>query len=245
MTGETQTGSANGSGLQGFDSVLALRLALASLEVYDPAIIDGAIYCAALDLRARVQDCGDHVIVAFRGTASLQNWIVDANAIPNSLGIHSGGYNAWQAIKRAILTILGRNTKPVYLAGHSLGGMLAAIAVFDIPNVKAIYTFGEPRNRTKHAIVSGIPHFRFVDKEDIVPHVPGLIAGYRHRGHLIFFTFIGTVEIDPPVWKQLFMHSVGIGIDLYRLAQNKLPEWVAIKEHQMKRYYELLATMPA
>lgn len=244
MIGDPQLGLRNGCGLRGFDPVLGLRLARACLEAYDPAKADGVVWDAHYDLRARIEEQEDKTIVAFRGTASLENWLVDANALPNSLGLHSGFYLAWLSIRKKLMAAIPAN-KPVCLTGHSLGGALAVVAARELDNVQSVYTFGQPRVCRPEATMSTAPHFRIVDKEDIVPHVPGLLCGYRHRGDLILFTCIGTVDYNPPVWQQLVMHALGIGADLYRIHTGRLPEWVAIREHEMQRYYNLMATMPA
>jgi GTP-binding protein EngB required for normal cell division len=71
------------------------------------------------------------------------------------------------------------NAKQICLTGHSLGGALATLAACRLINnfpPLSVYTFGSPRvgdqvfkaryERDK------IPHFRFENKNDIVPHLP-------------------------------------------------------------------------
>lgn len=222
-----------------FDSKICKQLSAASLDVYVSRY--GDIYEPTLDLSARIIKLSSKTILVFRGTISLRNWLVDLYAFPNALGIHTGFYNAWMLLRRRVLAELPHD-KPIYVTGHSLGGALAVLAAQYV-SPEAIYTFGQPRVAHPDALLSNAPHFRIVDKEDIVPHVPGLLAGYRHRGELVFFPDIGPVEYNPPEWRQLASHVLGIAADLYRFHSGEIPEWVIVREHSMSLYNQLVSAL--
>jgi hypothetical protein len=137
------------------------------------------------------------VIVSFRGTATLGDWLTDLNAFSTRADygtVHRGFYFAFQAVKASLEKILGSDalTRRVILTGHSLGGALATIAAAEWQNkypIAAIYTFGQPAvGKTDfHAFISG--HYkdnfhRFVNDDDIVPKVP---PTYKHVGRLYHF----------------------------------------------------------
>ncbi|KAK8244124.1 Alpha/Beta hydrolase protein [Phyllosticta capitalensis] len=125
------------------------------------------------------------IIIAFRGTYSLTNTIVDLSTIPqeylpypgdddspnvkpprcDNCAVHSGFYKSWINTRNQILNdvILATEMYPNYkltLVGHSLGGAVAALAALDFKNRgwdPYVTTFGEPRVGN-HELV------RYIDK---------------------------------------------------------------------------------
>ncbi|KAL2857718.1 Alpha/Beta hydrolase protein [Aspergillus pseudoustus] len=114
------------------------------------------------------------IVVAFRGTYSIANTIVDLSAYPqeyvpypvgNDTGgeekapkcadcfVHAGFMNAWRTTRSTILETIStaRDQYPDYeltLVGHSLGGAVAALAATEMKLRgwdPLITTFGEPR----------------------------------------------------------------------------------------------------
>ncbi len=71
--------------------------------------------------------------------------------------------------------------KPVFYAGHSLGGTLATLMATLPPSPTATYTFGAPRagNAAVHQGRTS-PLYRLVHGNDFAVHVPPALWGYRH-----------------------------------------------------------------
>jgi GTP-binding protein EngB required for normal cell division len=76
-------------------------------------------------------------------------------------------------------TINSSNAKQICLTGHSLGGALATLAAYRLINnfpFLSVYTFGSPRVGDQDFKVrykrNKIPHFRFENRNDIIPHLP-------------------------------------------------------------------------
>ena len=79
------------------------------------------------------------IVVAFRGSKSLQNWITDFSFIttPSTLcddcDVSTGFWNSWGEAEKVVLDAVtkARADNPTYqviTTGHSLGGALATIA---------------------------------------------------------------------------------------------------------------------
>ncbi|KAL4913205.1 Alpha/Beta hydrolase protein [Aspergillus aurantiobrunneus] len=109
------------------------------------------------------------IIIAFRGTYSISNTIVDLSVLPQEyvpfpVGndtnekcahcfVHSGFMKAWQSARTTILDTIfaAREQYPDYtltLVGHSLGGAVAALAGTEMQLRgwdPIVTTFGEPR----------------------------------------------------------------------------------------------------
>jgi len=164
------------------------------------------------DTQGFVAQSADLILVAFRGTQPSQpvDWLSDFEASHETWGnpagkVHKGFYEALRAVwghpigGKEILParLVNRGNRPVWIAGHSLGGALAELCaaqasfVNHIP-VQGVYTFGQPRvgdeefARAVHAAL-GSKIFRFINDRDIVPRVPFFGTGFRHYGSEIFF----------------------------------------------------------
>jgi len=139
----------------------------------------------------------DLVLVCYRGTAGVRDWLRDLTIYGTTLPygrIHAGFYHGFAQARHQVETVLERfgvqNSKLV-IAGHSLGGALATVAAAqwtadETYHVSSVYTFGQPAVGKR-----GFPNFvrsrfgnrlfRFVNDDDIVARVP---PTYRHVGTL-------------------------------------------------------------
>lgn len=143
-------------------------------------------------------------IVAWRGTASIDDVATDANGIPVSAadieGLSGNMHNGFK--KAFIATALSNekskeysafNTalkgKKLYLSGHSLGGALALIhSAFINANISRdiiLYTYGMPRVFT-HSFTKELmlPHYRHVNNRDTITAVPWPRLGRLHYTEL-------------------------------------------------------------
>jgi len=146
------------------------------------------------------------IIVAFRGTVNLVNWLRDFDCRLNSEGFHEGFWKAVGVFTPGLMAALemtrenpysdGPNPKEIIFTGHSLGAALAAAAAFRmVPccNIKQAITFGQPRIGSSNAIEN--PKFqwtRYVHGDDMVVKVPlekthgfWYSTKYTHRGEQI------------------------------------------------------------
>ena len=122
--------------------------------------------------------------IAIRGTANLQNVMVNLNLALQtdaSLGIslHQGFAKAARDVYEEVKPFLEEG-KPITTTGHSLGGAIAVILAMylesDGYNLQQVITFGQPKvtnvNGAKQFIA--LPLIRVVTPDDIVPLVPPL-----------------------------------------------------------------------
>ena len=200
---------------------IARDLAGFSAVAYEPVIHGAGITVLdwpPLDLRAVVARYDDHTEIAFRGTASIEDWILDLDvrkaALAYGVKVHAGFLRAAEALLPLLLAELlppaldKAAVKPLYLTGHSLGGALASLAALFLHReglpVAAVYTFGSPRvgNREWRVIYSealGECSYRVIAEGDLVPYLPGLLDGFRHVGQEIMLTPHG-IYARPAHW---------------------------------------------
>ncbi|KAJ3410186.1 hypothetical protein CcCBS67573_g00886 [Chytriomyces confervae] len=150
----------------------------------------------------------DTIIVAFRGTNSLDTWIsdlliakpdYDLPSAPPGTKVHYGFLSLWhpvrdQVIANVTLLLDLFPTAHVIFTGHSLGGALATIAAADIfqhmeyrlpPSRITLLTFAQPRvgNPTFAQWVNSFQFSRtqrVTNQDDWTPHLPPLFSGFKH-----------------------------------------------------------------
>jgi triacylglycerol lipase len=155
----------------------------------------------------------DDLIVVCRGTephewndirADANAWTVLAEVGRLHRGFKSEVDHLWPMIEKRIR----ENQRPVWFAGHSLGGAMATICagrckLSSIPsNPRALFTFGSPRvgNRAYiHAVK--LPHYRWIHNNDIVARVPPRWMGYTHCGYEIYLDSNGHLR-DVMSWER-------------------------------------------
>ena len=162
---------------------------------------------AASNTECFIASNDDAVVVAFRGTQQISDWLVNLNLATKSTSygsVHRGFFFAFDIIRRRLedaLDTLDARDKKIILAGHSLGGAIATIAAaewYGTYPITGVYTIGQPAVgfsslRSYIAIMYPRMFHRLVNDDDIVPQVP---PGYRHVGKLYHFERDGDVRFE-------------------------------------------------
>ena len=130
-------------------------------------------------------------VFAFRGSVNVENWIsnlefdVIAPYEDPDIKVHKGLYREYLLYKKEISAYLVPGDK-IVITGHSSGGAMSMFFAYDIycDYDVVVYTFGKPRigNAKFVESASAIRHFRVTHADDIVPHIPEELLGYRHTG---------------------------------------------------------------
>ena len=140
-------------------------------------------------------------ILSFAGSDDIIDWVKDIEAFeicefkeyPGL--VHAGFATDLDALWHQIpLPPVGE----IYIIGHSLGGALATLASVRLKTLgysPIVYTFGSPRvgNYFFHKDYN-IVNYRWVNKMDIVPHLPSILLGYEHIGELNYIGNDGKLE---------------------------------------------------
>jgi len=142
----------------------------------------------------------DAVVLVFAGTdpGIWQNLVTDsAFLLDRQTDIHTGFQKAVSRANGQIVDAVERsrnNNKPLFIAGHSLGAALAAlaaqVAVAKGVEPRAVYTYGMPRTggvkfRDGYNRALGSKTFRLVHGIDLIARVPMSVLGYRHVGRAL------------------------------------------------------------
>lgn len=162
-------------------------------------------FIEAGDTQAFVAADDQTIVVAFRGTENLADWLTNLSLLKTNRfygNVHSGFCKAFELVQmqiRAHVLTLAHEQKQIVLTGHSLGGALATIATAqwaeDFPGSLA-YTFGQPRvGKSDFGTFAseefGNRFFRIVNEDDIVTRVP---PNFRHVGKLLHFDDNGNLK---------------------------------------------------
>ena len=159
-----------------------------------------------------------NVILAFRGTQRLPNWMTSANVrLLAAFGgnVHQGFAHAWAMVRVPVTALLDRCHTPsrrLWITGHSLGGALATLSAEDFHGegraVQQVVTFGAPRvGDTVFAAKYAIPTIRFVNYQDPVPWVPPHLI---HVGQEWHFLPDGRLVQRMPRWLQVLEHALAL-----------------------------------
>ncbi|ORY43600.1 alpha/beta-hydrolase [Rhizoclosmatium globosum] len=147
------------------------------------------------------------IILSFRGSHNIQNWInniefiqssIPITGAPSSVQVHSGFWQVWTSVQDSTRTQLAnyRKTYPDYdivFTGHSLGASVSVLAAlvsisqWGVPASKvSVINIGEPRTGNtafyQYVLGRGFKQVsRVVNYADIVPHFPLNSWGYTHH----------------------------------------------------------------
>ncbi len=172
-------------------------------------------------------------VVVFRGT-EVHEWndiAADVNALTalaETVGkVHRGFKTEVDEIWPHIEKSLEKNTKPIWFCGHSLGGAMATICAgrcmlsYLKIEPEGLFTFGSPRVGCKRYVnYVKIPHYRWVNNNDIVTRVPPAWLGYRHSGTEMYLDHMGRLK-DIKGWRRVSDRLQGFlsGLRRFRLDQ--------------------------
>ena len=166
---------------------------------------------AGTETTVLIEDIGSAIVLAFRGTRNLRDWLTDVEirkapcgAATDPARIHRGFLAAADSILPAIIEVLlppgadKAKTKPIILTGHSLGGAIAPICAYFLQRegfaIECVYTLASPRSgnaawRDEYNSLLGFKTFRLACAGDLVPLIPGIFTplsdGFRHVGREI------------------------------------------------------------
>lgn len=150
----------------------------------------------------------DTVLVAFRGSMDIPNWIDNLTFIKRKayaqypeVKVHQGFYWVYDSVApqvvAAVQALMATHpTAKIVVTGHSLGGAVAALSTFDLAvlhriPVHSVYTFGEPRvgnSNFSMLLNQAVPEvYRVTHYRDAVPHLPPTWIGFRHTAQEIFY----------------------------------------------------------
>jgi V8-like Glu-specific endopeptidase len=195
-----------------FDWRTALSLALASRLSYEdiaaiqatvaePWKMEGSRFIELDDTQCFVASTPQNILVAFRGTESAGDWLIDLDVAGSSRpygDVHRGFLRAFQAVEPLLLMHLAElPNRALVLTGHSLGGALATVAAAEWAerfNIAWVMTYGQPAVG-KAKFGSWMQRYasnliRIVNDDDIVTRVP---PTYGHVGRLIHFDARGNI----------------------------------------------------
>lgn len=221
-----------------YSPVLAMELCQFCADTKIPTLGDGPgrwVRDLAHD-RCMILDRPDYIAVLFRSSDNSRNWISNLNAsrvdaaqqlVSLRGAVHRGFLIAVEQFEGFVLdtvTALQNNAsrpRPVYFAGHSRGGPLAmlAAALFQLPYVLGVYTYGAPRWCDKVAareydFILGRATHKHVRNNDIVPNLPPWRLGWQHVGRLNYIDRRGRLHRDVhslPLWDRVLGAVEDIG----------------------------------
>jgi len=189
---------------------------------------------AKTDTQVLIVDCGDYITANFRGTSNLRDFVTDAKAwrVKTRFGyVHAGIWEAWESVEDRVLGELrALGDKPIFPGGHSLGGSLSHFCSCSAREaglmIHSNYAFGAPRDGDKdwQKIYNATPMrgspflnlgaatFTLINDCDVVPRIPGWLAGYRRPGHDEFISLLtpNHADEDPSLCFRLFSDAMSL-----------------------------------
>jgi hypothetical protein len=192
----------------------------------------------------------DLIAIVFRGTEDRLDWRTNVRAawvmLQGGVRVHTGFFQAYWPIRETLFStvqeLLRANPRPVYLAGHSLGGALATMATAELANhgdawirdsIAACYTFGSPRvGDSSFDQFVKVPLYRVTNGVDLVPAVPPALLGYRHVGDTRYFGKLSTAPSrrSPNILRKIGRTALGL------IALIRTGTFLNLADHDMTVY---------
>ncbi|KAJ6036896.1 hypothetical protein N7540_001175 [Penicillium herquei] len=158
-------------------------------------------------------DTNKAIVLAFRGSYSVRNWITDIEfpytdpGLCNGCEAELGFWSSWTNVRDSISEILN-NTVDAYpdyevvVTGHSLGAGIATLAAADLrgnghPSI-TLFAFASPRVANPALadyITAQKKNYRFTHTNDPVPKLPLLAMGYVHVSPEYYITSPNNVTV--------------------------------------------------
>jgi len=185
-----------------FDEPTAIRnLQIAASTYCDKTSISGLEIISEIREETNViignDTIQDALVFSFRGSADIANWISNfefeytAPYPDPNIKVHRGLHAEYMKYKDRIMSHLSPN-RNVVISGHSSGGAVSMFFAYDIHSTYnvSVYTYGKPRigNDNFAESAKNIRHYRITHHDDIVPHLPEELFGYRHTGTEIWYS---------------------------------------------------------
>ena len=155
--------------------------------------------------QAYVSASKTELIVACRGTQPTQptDLLADLNTIPKRHGVgwvHSGFRTEARKVLDDIIAFVKANkNRDIYVTGHSLGAAMALYVTQELEYAgfqpKLLMSYGQPRLGNSDYVASiKTEHYRFVNCNDLVTHVPPQAMLFKHHGKLCYINFYGNIR---------------------------------------------------
>ena len=190
----------------------------------------------------------EEVIISCRGTQPSQpnDLLADLDVIPKRHGpgwVHEGFRREARKLLYDIMVWVRNNkNKKIYITGHSLGAAMALYITQELEfaghDTTKLFTFGQPRLGNAVYINSiKTEHYRFVNCNDMVTHVPPQIMLFKHHGKLCYINFYGNIR-QLSRWQRFK--------DMFRAhkrAWSKGQLFDGIYDHSMDHYVEKLTNI--
>jgi predicted lipase len=183
--------------------------------VYENRRYMGSVrFSGTYDSQAMVHETSDgEVVVAFRGTESLTDWMVNLTRyktqfvhLPHTR-VHAGFLKQYNALRSQIMRHISRLSNEhtrIIVTGHSLGGALATLFAAElahtIPKLSvSCYAFGSPRVGDASFVkaiheLSNLTIIRFNNAYDVIPWMP--YFGFVHTNEVVHLRTTGIRWFD-------------------------------------------------
>ncbi len=192
-----------------FDRPLAIACAETIQGLYNGSLQPNVV-ATKTDTQVLVKkQADDSYLIAFPGTASVQDWLTDAKFQKEQWAcgqVHRGFGLAYESVHAQIASLVPEGAT-VILTGHSLGGALATLcaeAFRTRQRIAQVITFGSPRvgnGAFARNYNDWLDHrtARVVNAGDPIPHVPWVFGTYRHVATQVYLQRDGSAQIDQPL----------------------------------------------
>jgi len=192
-----------------------LDLARACADTYAPGAVPT---WNTADVHAFLFQRDGYAIIAFEGSASVQDWLqdFDAAAIPRTIDhielgwVHDGFAEDVEEIFERI--VAGLPADPIAITGHSKGAaealIFAALLHNHLPdrNIARVSTFGTPRPGALNGLLAGLAGADYRNRNDPVCLVPPYLTHPR-----VMTALDAAAQADDP-WGPLRDHHVALYI---------------------------------